>query len=62
MHLDDARHQQLGRNAGRIARVRGMAMEGEPVRISRDPVSGLPVMHLGRVITSQDVADALDDE
>lgn len=42
--------------------VRGIAQLDEPVRLTVDPRSGLPVVSLGRKITSDDVAKALDDE
>jgi len=41
---------------------RGLASLGEPVRVTTDPVSGLPAITLGHRITAADVADALDDE
>ncbi len=41
---------------------RGLASLGEPARVTTDPVSGLPSVTIGRRITSDDVADALDDE
>ena len=43
--------------------IRGMAFSGEPVVISRSEHSGFPTISLARsVVTSDDVADALDDE
>ena len=41
---------------------RGLASLGEPVAIATDEVSGLPAISIGRTITSEDVANALDDE
>ena len=41
---------------------RGLAELGEPTRLSRDPLTGLPVLTIGRAVTSGDVAAALDDE
>ena len=42
--------------------VRGLAQLDEPVTVQTDPRTGLPVLSLGRTITSADVAEALDDE
>ncbi len=42
--------------------VRGLAQLEAPVALSVDPRSGLPVLSIGRTITSADVAAALDDE
>ncbi len=42
--------------------MRGLAQLDDPVRLSRDERTGLPVLSLGRRVTSTDVADALDDE
>lgn len=43
--------------------IRGMALSGEPVVISRSQHSGFPTIDLApSVVTSDDVADALDDE
>lgn len=42
--------------------VRGLAQLGAPVELTTDARTGLPVLSLGRRITSRDVADALDDE
>jgi hypothetical protein len=42
--------------------VRGLAQIDEPVVLSTDPRSGLPVLSVGRRVTSREVAEALDDE
>lgn len=42
--------------------VRGLAQLDEPVFVTTDPLSGFPVISLGRTITSDEVARALDDE
>ena len=39
-----------------------LATLGEPLELNTDPKSGFPVITLGLRITSEDVADALDDE
>ena len=40
----------------------GLSRLDEPLVVTTDPQSGFPVVSLGRQITSEDVADALDDE
>ena len=40
----------------------GLARSGEPSEISTDDVSGLPVISIGRALTSEQVAELLDDE
>jgi len=64
------------RRASELARQRGQSLSSmvaelasyglshldEPVVVVTDPRSGFPVVRLGRRVTSQDVADALDDE
>jgi hypothetical protein len=35
---------------------------GEPIEVATDPVSGLPVISLGRPVTAAEVAATLDDE
>jgi hypothetical protein len=42
--------------------VRGLAQVNEPVTLATDPRSGLPVLSIGRPITADEVADAMDDE
>ena len=59
--LAEARHQSLSAVVAELT-TRGLAGLGEPVEISTDHVSGLPVISIGRTITSAEVADALDDE
>jgi hypothetical protein len=39
----------------------GLSRLDEPLVVTTDPQSGFPVVSLGRHITSEDVADALDD-
>lgn len=41
---------------------RGLGQLDEPVIVQTDPISGLPVLSLGRRVTSGDVADALGEE
>ena len=42
--------------------VRGLAHLDAPVEVRTDERSGMPVLSIGRSVTSQDVADARDDE
>jgi predicted transcriptional regulator len=59
--LADERHQSLSAIVAELA-VRGLASMGEPATLTKDPVSGLPTLTLGRRITAAEVADAMDDE
>jgi hypothetical protein len=40
----------------------GLSHLDEPIVVVTDPRSGFPVVRVGRRVTSEDVADALDDE
>jgi hypothetical protein len=42
--------------------IRGLAQFDEPVQVTTDPLSGFPMISLGRRISSDDVAIALDEE
>lgn len=42
--------------------VKGLATLGEPVRVETDERTGWPVISVGFPVTSEDVADALEDE
>jgi predicted transcriptional regulator len=55
------RHQSLSAVVADLA-VRGLATLGDPLEIKTDAMSGFPVITLGRRITSEEVAAALDDE
>jgi hypothetical protein len=59
--LAQERHQSLSTVVAALA-VRGLAALGETLEVTTDPISGFPVITLGRRITSAEVADALDDE
>ena len=59
--LASERHQSLSATVAELT-IRGLASLGESAEISIDPVSGFPVLALGRRVTSEEVADALDDE
>ncbi len=41
---------------------RGLSQLDEPLAVSEDPVSGFPVVSIGRRITSAEVAAILDEE
>lgn len=63
------RAQELASRSGRSLSsvvadlaTRGLAQLDEPVTLHTDSRTGLPVLSLGRTITSADVAEALDDE
>lgn len=58
--LAQRRHQSLSAVVADLT-VRGLASLDEPLRIDTDPVSGFPVVSLGRRVTSADVAEALDE-
>jgi predicted transcriptional regulator len=59
--LAESRHQSLSATLADLT-VRGLAALGEPVELATDPVSGLPVISLGRPVTAAEVATTLDDE
>lgn len=42
--------------------IRGLAQLDEPVTVETDPRTGLPLISIGRTVTSADVADLLDDQ
>lgn len=58
--LAAARNQSLSATVAELT-IRGLASMGEPLIVSSDPTSGLPVVSLGRRITSAEVAEILDD-
>jgi hypothetical protein len=59
--LAQQRHQSLSAVIADLT-TRGLATLGEPVQLTTSPVTGFPVISLGRKVTSAEVADALDDE
>ena len=59
--LAQSRHQSLSAIVADLT-VRDLAALGEPVEVSTDPVSGLPVISLGRPVSAAEIAAALDDE
>ena len=57
--------EQQGRSLSSVLAdltLRGLAQLDEPVDLAVDGRSGLPVLSVGRPITSDDVAAALDEE
>lgn len=59
--LAAARGQSLSAVVAELT-MRGMAQLDMPVMLRTDSRTGLPVLSIGRRITSADVADLLDDE
>lgn len=59
--LAAANHTSLSATIAELT-ARGLAQLDEPITISTDARSGLPVLSLGRRITSAEVAEFLDDE
>lgn len=59
--LAQQRHQSLSSVIADLT-TRGLAQLDTPVTLQTDPRTGLPVLSLGRRISSADVAEALDDE
>ncbi|MBL5972496.1 MAG: hypothetical protein D3X82_01645 [Candidatus Leucobacter sulfamidivorax] len=61
LELSKQRGQSLSATIAELASL-GLARLGEATRIETDPISGLPVISVGRALTSEQVADFLDDE
>jgi len=59
--LARARGQSLSATLAELA-ARGLNQLNEPLTASVDERSGFPVLQLGRRITSEEVATAIDDE
>ena len=59
--LAASRHQSMSRVIADLT-LHGLAQLDVEIEYSRDPRSGLPVISIGQVVTSEDVARALDDE
>jgi hypothetical protein len=59
--LAASRNQSLSATVADLA-VRGLASIGQQLEVGTDPVTGLPVISLGRQVTAAEVAAALDDE
>jgi hypothetical protein len=61
MQLAKRRGQSLSSVIAELA-IYGLSQMDEPLVVTTDPQSGFPIVSLGRRITSEDVAEALDDE
>lgn len=59
--LAKSRGQSLSATVAELA-ARGLRQLDEPVVVSMDAVSGFPVLRIGRRVSADDVARALDDE
>lgn len=59
--LAESRGQSLSSVVAELA-ARGLAQLDHPLQITTHPTSGFPVISVGRRVTSEDVAAALDDE
>lgn len=59
--LAKARGQSLSATLAELT-ARGLGQLDEPVVVRTDARSGFPVLSVGRRVTSDDVADALDEE
>lgn len=59
--LARARGQSLSATLAELA-ARGLGQLEEPVVVRTDSASGFPVLSVGRRVTSDDVAEALDEE
>lgn len=59
--LAASRHQSMSRVIADLT-LQGLAQLDVEVEYSRDPRSGFPVISIGRAVTDDDVAEALDDE
>jgi len=61
VELAKRRGQSLSATLADLA-ARGMGQLDEPVVVRTDAVSGFPVISVGRRITSDEVAEALDED
>lgn len=61
LDLAKQRHQPLSTVIADLA-LRGLTTLDGPVELTTDLQSGFPVIAFGRRITTEEVADALDDE
>lgn len=61
VELANARGQSLSKVLAELT-ARGLGQLDEPLHIGTDKRSGFPVVSVGRRVTDDDVADALDDE
>lgn len=61
LELARAEHRSLSSVVADLT-IRGLAQLDAPVALATDERSGMPVLSIGRRVTSADVAVALDDE
>jgi hypothetical protein len=61
MALAEARGQSLSATVAELTS-RGLSQLDEPLTVGIDERSGFPVVSVGRRVTADDVADALEDE
>lgn len=59
--LAASRHQSMSRVIADLT-MQGLSQLDVAIEYSRDPRSGFPVISVGHPVTSEDVAEALDDE
>ena len=59
--LAKARGQSLSATLAELT-ARGLGQLDEPLLVRTDPESGFPLLSVGRRLTSDEVADALDEE
>ena len=61
LELAELRGQSLSATLAELA-ARGLSQLDEPVVVQTDAVSGFPVISIGRRVTSDEVAAALDED
>ena len=61
LELAELRGQSLSATLAELA-ARGLSQLEEPVVVQTDAVSGFPVISIGRRVTSDEVAAALDED
>ena len=59
--LAESRGQSLSSVVADLA-IRGLSQLDQPLVITTSPTSGFPVVSVGRTVTAEDVAEALDEE
>ena len=59
--LAESRGQSLPSVVAELT-ARGLSQLDQPLEVSTHPRSGFPVISVGRTVTAEDVAAALDDE
>lgn len=59
--LASLRHQSLSATIAELT-TRGLVGVGDSIRVSVDPVSGLPAISIGKTISSAEVAELIDED